>query len=207
MCLGLLSIDRGFTGRFQTFPELIPRTRIGAVSRTNRGRLRDPEDHPAVCVWAKHNYGGVILLSLRLHCFLSCNGGEADRRVRQAIMVWSNLRNKARRRSRELGGHAHGDSGHRTIPPSRARTRLVSPESSPGLSSRIEKAWRKLGEKVRNLRQQRGFSRSQLGKACGITALEMKKIENGEIDASLFTMIRLAGALSIKLHSLLRGIK
>ena len=75
----------------------------------------------------------------------------------------------------------------------------------PGPPSVAEDAKRKFGANIQRLRKQSGLS-DQLGHDSGITATEVKEIEAGRGDTTLFTIIRLANRLDTTVEELLRGI-
>lgn len=82
---------------------------------------------------------------------------------------------------------------------------LVS-ASPPGPPSVAEDAKRKFGVNIQRLRKQSGLSQDQLGHDSGITGTEVKEIEAGRGDTTLFTIIRLANRLDTTVEELLRGI-
>lgn len=122
-------------------------------------------------------------------------------------MVRSSLENKARRRPRKLSGQTEGVGGRKMLPQSSFPNKLVSLGSSSDRPSTIREVQRKFGERIRTLRQQKGLSQQRLSKECRISAREIKRIEAGEVDVSLFVMVRLAHGLRIHLDLLLEGVQ
>lgn len=64
-----------------------------------------------------------------------------------------------------------------------------------------------LGRKIRKLRQRKNLRREAFGEMCGIKAVKMWKIESGEVNPSLSTLVRLSKELDTNLASLLKGIR
>lgn len=86
------------------------------------------------------------------------------------------------------------------------RNKLASPPSPSNSPSVAEEAKRTFGATIQRLREQSHLSQEQLGQASGITATELKEIEAGRADTTLFTIIRLANRLGTTVEELLRGI-
>lgn len=85
------------------------------------------------------------------------------------------------------------------------RNKLAGP-TSPKPPSVAEDAQRKFGATIQRLREQSHLSQDQLGHDSGITVTELKEIEAGRVDTTLFTIIRLANRLGATVEELLRGI-
>ena len=60
---------------------------------------------------------------------------------------------------------------------------------------------------LRRHREQRGFSQEALGLECGLHRTEISLLERSRREPRLWTLIRLARALSIPLADLLDGIR
>lgn len=75
------------------------------------------------------------------------------------------------------------------------------------LASRFERVQRQLGKKIRTLRKKKGLSCEQLAKGCGVTVLKISRIENGQINLALSTIIHLSKRLGARLDRLFEGIK
>lgn len=65
---------------------------------------------------------------------------------------------------------------------------------------------RQLGERLRHLRQERGFTQEGLADACGVHRAHLGQIERGEVDVSVMTLYRIGHGLEISVSSLLRGV-
>jgi DNA-binding XRE family transcriptional regulator len=63
-----------------------------------------------------------------------------------------------------------------------------------------------IAERVRSLRRQLGMSVSQLAAASHISKGMLSKIENGQVSASLATLVRLSAALDAPVTALFRGL-
>jgi len=63
----------------------------------------------------------------------------------------------------------------------------------------------KVGERVRNVREQRGLSRTDISQRTGIEPDILSKIEEGEIAPPLGTVIKLAKALEMKMGYFISG--
>ena len=57
------------------------------------------------------------------------------------------------------------------------------------------------------MRQNKGLTSEQLAKECGVTTVKMSKIEGGEVNVALSTMIHLSKRLATTLGRLFEGIK
>lgn len=67
-------------------------------------------------------------------------------------------------------------------------------------TSSIRMAWRHLGERIRQLRDEQGVSREQLAAKAGLSAVYLKKLEAGERESpSLDALERIARALGATL--------
>jgi len=56
------------------------------------------------------------------------------------------------------------------------------------------------------MRQSRGLTQEAFARMCGITAGRMWKLENGRVNATLATLIRISNQLETQPAELLRGI-
>ena len=65
---------------------------------------------------------------------------------------------------------------------------------------------RQLGERLRHLRQERGFTQEGLAEACGVHRAHLGEIERGEVDVTVTTLQRISYGLEISVSSLLRGV-
>lgn len=75
------------------------------------------------------------------------------------------------------------------------------------LPARLQRVQRQFGKRIRTLRQNRGLTSEQLAKECGVTTVKMSKIEDGQVNVALSTMINLSKRLATSLAHLFEGIK
>lgn len=75
------------------------------------------------------------------------------------------------------------------------------------MPARLQRVQRQFGKRIRALRQNRGLTSEQLAKECGVTTVKMSKIEAGEVNVALSTMIHLSKRLATTLSRLFEGIK
>jgi transcriptional regulator with XRE-family HTH domain len=62
-----------------------------------------------------------------------------------------------------------------------------------------------LGKAIRRLRIARGWSQQMLADHSGLTRESISAIENGRFDPVFTTLLRIAAALDLKAHELLKG--
>ena len=67
-------------------------------------------------------------------------------------------------------------------------------------------AGEKLGDRIRALRLERGWTEEQLGAHAGVTTLDVGRIETGALDVSVDTLEKIATALDVSPADLLSGI-
>jgi len=60
----------------------------------------------------------------------------------------------------------------------------------------------KLGKRIVMLREQKGWSQSDLARACNKDRQAVEKLENGKVNPTLYTLLELANALEISLPEL-----
>jgi transcriptional regulator with XRE-family HTH domain len=72
---------------------------------------------------------------------------------------------------------------------------------------RLQAVQKRFGNRIAALRKKKGLTQQQLAKGCGTATAKIQKIEDGELNASISTIIHLGERLGIKLHRLLRGIE
>ena len=65
---------------------------------------------------------------------------------------------------------------------------------------------RKLGKRIQNLREKRGLTDEKLAKRCGIKTIRMNKIERGEVNLAMSTILRVCNALHTRFVPLFRGM-
>jgi putative transcriptional regulator len=65
---------------------------------------------------------------------------------------------------------------------------------------------RTLGQRIRQIRAQKGSSQRDMAEACGLSPAALQQIEYGNANPSLATLIRLSKGLKTTIHKLLQGI-
>lgn len=65
-----------------------------------------------------------------------------------------------------------------------------------------EQLQKKLGQKIIDLRSQRGWSQADLARACNKDRQAIEKIENGKVNTTAFSLYEIARALEISLAEL-----
>ncbi|MEL7268730.1 MAG: helix-turn-helix transcriptional regulator [Bacteroidota bacterium] len=66
-----------------------------------------------------------------------------------------------------------------------------------------EELKRKIGERIIELRTDKGWSQSDLARACGKDRQAMEKLENGKVNPTLYTLQEVASALKVSLSGLI----
>ena len=69
-----------------------------------------------------------------------------------------------------------------------------------------DKLKKKIGQSIVELREQKGWSQSDLARACNKDRQAIEKLENGKVNPTLFTLLEVAEALGISLSKLLDQI-
>ncbi len=69
-----------------------------------------------------------------------------------------------------------------------------------------DKLKKKIGQRIVELREQKGWSQSDLARACNKDRQAIEKLENGKVNPTLFTLLEVAEALGISLSKLLDQI-
>lgn len=67
---------------------------------------------------------------------------------------------------------------------------------------RNDKALKKIGKKIRVLRKEQNISQSQLSFEANVRVNQIGRIERGEINTSISTIIAIAEALNVKVKDL-----
>ncbi|AZA48500.1 XRE family transcriptional regulator [Chryseobacterium carnipullorum] len=65
-----------------------------------------------------------------------------------------------------------------------------------------EKLKIELGKHIVMLRQQKGWSQSDLARACNKDRQAIEKLENGKVNPTLYTLLEIANALDVSLPEL-----
>lgn len=63
---------------------------------------------------------------------------------------------------------------------------------------------KKVGEKIIELRNKKGWSQSDLARACGKDRQAIEKLENGKVNPTVYTVHEIANSLEIDLYQLLK---
>nr|WP_250149241.1 helix-turn-helix transcriptional regulator [Flagellimonas sp. 389] len=61
----------------------------------------------------------------------------------------------------------------------------------------------KVGERIVHIRNSKGWSQSDLARACGKDRQAMEKLENGKVNPTLYTLLEVAQGLGVKLSKLI----
>ncbi|WP_148909203.1 helix-turn-helix domain-containing protein [Sphingobacterium allocomposti] len=65
-----------------------------------------------------------------------------------------------------------------------------------------DKLKKELGKRIVELREQKGWSQSDLARACNKDRQAIEKLENGKVNPTLYTLLEIANALDISLSKL-----
>jgi putative transcriptional regulator len=60
----------------------------------------------------------------------------------------------------------------------------------------------KIGKRIIQLREQKGWSQSDLARACNKDRQAIEKLENGKVNPTLYTLLEIADALEVELKIL-----
>ena len=63
---------------------------------------------------------------------------------------------------------------------------------------------KKVGNRIVELRNQRGLNQADLARACGKDRQAIEKIENGKVNPTVFSLYEISIALSVPLEELLK---
>ena len=61
---------------------------------------------------------------------------------------------------------------------------------------------KKIGQRIVALRSQKGWSQSDLARACNKDRQAMEKLENGRVNPTLYSLLEIANALEVSLSEL-----
>ncbi|KQO25049.1 transcriptional regulator [Flavobacterium sp. Leaf82] len=61
----------------------------------------------------------------------------------------------------------------------------------------------KIGKRIIQLREEKGWSQSDLARACNKDRQSIEKLENAKVNATIYTLFEVANALEITLSKLL----
>ncbi|WP_417359561.1 helix-turn-helix domain-containing protein [Galbibacter sp.] len=63
---------------------------------------------------------------------------------------------------------------------------------------------KKVGENIIELRKKKGWSQSDLARACGKDRQAIEKIENGKVNSTVYTLLEIANSLEVDLYQLFK---
>ena len=63
-----------------------------------------------------------------------------------------------------------------------------------------------LGSKIRKRREKKGWPQDSFAKLCGLARGHLSRIERGEINARLGTLVQIAGGLNMTVSELFQGV-
>ena len=65
-----------------------------------------------------------------------------------------------------------------------------------------EQLKKKIGQRIVELRTKKGWSQSDLARACNKDRQPMEKLENGKVNPALYSLLEIANALGVPLKKL-----
>lgn len=65
-----------------------------------------------------------------------------------------------------------------------------------------EQLKKKIGQRIVELRSQKGWSQSDLARACNKDRQAIEKLENGKVNPTLYSLLEIANALKVSLKEL-----
>jgi transcriptional regulator with XRE-family HTH domain len=71
----------------------------------------------------------------------------------------------------------------------------------------VDPQLRTLGQRIKQLRAERGWSQEEFAEICGVHRTYMGHIERGEKNLSFGSMVRVANALGVSLSDLFKGLE
>lgn len=66
-----------------------------------------------------------------------------------------------------------------------------------------EELKKKVGQRIVELRTQRGWTQSDLARACGKDRQALEKLENGRVNPTIYSLLEISKALNVDLSTLL----
>jgi len=66
-----------------------------------------------------------------------------------------------------------------------------------------EQLKKKVGQRIVELRSQKGWSQSDLARACNKDRQALEKLENGKVNPTIYSLLEIAKALEVKLRDLI----
>jgi len=65
-----------------------------------------------------------------------------------------------------------------------------------------EELKKKIGQRIVELRSQKGWNQSDLARACNKDRQAMEKLENGKVNPTIYSLLEIANALEVSLKEL-----
>jgi len=65
-----------------------------------------------------------------------------------------------------------------------------------------EKLKKKIGQRIIEFREQKGWSQADLARACSKDRQAIEKLENGKVNPTLYTLLEVSNALGVSLAGL-----
>ncbi len=65
-----------------------------------------------------------------------------------------------------------------------------------------DKLKKKIGQRIVEFREKKGWSQSDLARACNKDRQAIEKLENGKVNPTLYTLLEIANALEVTLSKL-----
>jgi len=69
-----------------------------------------------------------------------------------------------------------------------------------------DKLKKKIGQRIIEFREQKGWSQADLARACSKDRQAIEKLENGKVNPTLYTLLEVANALEFSLSKLIESI-
>jgi len=66
-----------------------------------------------------------------------------------------------------------------------------------------EQLKKKVGQRIVELRSQKGWSQSDLARACNKDRQALEKLENGKVNPTIYSLLEISKALEVKLKDLI----
>lgn len=66
-----------------------------------------------------------------------------------------------------------------------------------------EQLKKKVGQRIVELRSQKGWSQSDLARACNKDRQALEKLENGKVNPTIYSLLEIANALEVPLKKLI----
>lgn len=62
---------------------------------------------------------------------------------------------------------------------------------------------KRIGQRIVELRMQKGWSQSDLARACNKDRQAVEKLENGKVNPTLYSLLEISGAMGVSLKKLI----